>query len=67
MPFVNVRILAGHSQQRKNEMARRISGAVSEVANVPKEAVWVVFEDVAADACFVGGASVGELRKKVAE
>jgi 4-oxalocrotonate tautomerase len=64
MPFVNIRILAGHSQARKDEIADRVSTAISEVAQVPKDVVWVVFEDVATDDWFVGGTSVTALQKK---
>ena len=59
MPFVNIRILKGHSQQRKDEMSRRITAAISEIAALPNEAIWVVFEDVTADDWYVG-ASAGE-------
>ena len=31
MPYVTIRILKGHSQQRKDEIARRVTDAVSEV------------------------------------
>lgn len=62
MPFVNVRILKGHSQQRKDEMSRRITAAISEVAVLPKEAIWVVFEDVGAEDWYVGGTTVRELK-----
>jgi 4-oxalocrotonate tautomerase len=55
MPFINIQILKGHSQQRKNEIARRVTDAVSEVAELPREAIWVVFEDVAASDWYVGG------------
>jgi 4-oxalocrotonate tautomerase len=58
MPFVNIQILRGHSQERKNEIARRVTEAVSELAELPKEAIWVVFEDVAPSDWFVGGKSV---------
>jgi len=58
MPFVNIRILKGHSQQRKNEIARRVTEAVSEVAELPKDAIWVVFEDVTAPDWYVGGKTV---------
>ncbi|CAM5571813.1 hypothetical protein ATER59S_04906 [Aquamicrobium terrae] len=58
MPFVNIRILKGHSQQRKNEIARRVTDAVSEVAELPREAIWVVFEDVAAADWYVAGTTV---------
>lgn len=64
MPFVNIRILAGHAQERKDEISRRVTAAVSEVAQVPAEAVWVVFEDVAAEDWFVGGRSVSDLKKQ---
>ena len=64
MPFVNIRILEGHSQQRKDEMATRISAAISEVAEIPRENIWVVFEDVSRDDWFVGGDSVTRLQQK---
>ena len=63
MPFVSVRILEGHSQQRKDEMSRRITAAISEVAELPKEAIWVVFEDVSPQDWYLGGTTVHEIRK----
>ena len=55
MPFVNIRILEGHSTQRKDEIARRVTEAISEVTELPKSAVWVVFEDVARADWYVAG------------
>ena len=56
MPFVNIRILKGHSQQRKNEIARRVTETIREVAELPPEAqVWVVWEDVGDEDWFVDG------------
>jgi len=63
MPFVTIRILKGHSQERKDEISRRVTAAVSEVAQLPKDAVWVVFEDVTAEDWYIGGATVGELKR----
>lgn len=63
MPFVNVRILKGHPQERKDEISRRVTEAISEVAMLPPEAVWVVFEDVEAEDWYVGGTRVSELKK----
>ena len=63
MPFVTVRILEGHSQQRKDEMSRRITAAISEVAELPKEAIWVVFEDVSAQDWYIGATTVHEIKK----
>ena len=58
MPFVNIQILEGHPQERKDEIARRVTAAISEVAEIPKEAIWVVFEDVARDDWYVGATRV---------
>jgi 4-oxalocrotonate tautomerase len=63
MPFVNVRIVGGHPQATKDRMARRIAEAVAEEASIPKEAVWVVFQDIPAEEWFVGQRSVSEIRK----
>ncbi|MGO4441065.1 tautomerase family protein [Rhizobium sp. RAF56] len=60
MPLVNIQILKGHSQERKNEIARRVTAAVSEIAELPREAIWVVFEDVAATDWYVGGTTVAK-------
>ncbi len=63
MPFVTIKILAGHSQERKDEISRRVTAAVSEVAQLPKEAVWVVFQDVTAEDWYVGATTVAALKK----
>ncbi|HTP72651.1 MAG TPA: 4-oxalocrotonate tautomerase family protein [Burkholderiaceae bacterium] len=63
MPFVNIRILKGHSQERKDEMSRRVTAAISEIAQLPKDAIWVVFEDVTAEDWYIGGTTVAELKK----
>ena len=63
MPFVNIRILEGHSQQRKDAISRRVTDAISEIAELPKDAIWVVFEDVSADDWYVGATTVSELKR----
>lgn len=63
MPFVTIKILKGHPQQRKDEMSKRVTAAISELASLPKEAIWVVFEDVSAEDWYVGGATVDSLKK----
>jgi 4-oxalocrotonate tautomerase len=64
MPFVNIQILKGHPQARKDEISRRVTDAIAEVAQVPKQAIWVVFEDVAAEDWYVGATPVSEMKKK---
>jgi 4-oxalocrotonate tautomerase len=67
MPFVNIQILKGHPQERKDEIARRVVSAISEIAELPPEAIWVVFEDVTGDDWFVGATRVSELKKRAAK
>jgi 4-oxalocrotonate tautomerase len=55
MPFVNIRIYEGHGQERKDEIARRVTDAIADVARVPREVVWVVFEEVPPPDWYVGG------------
>jgi 4-oxalocrotonate tautomerase len=67
MPFVNIRMIEGRSKARKDEIARRVTAAVSELAEIPPGDVWVVFEDVTADDWFVGAERVSTLRKRAAK
>ena len=43
-------------------MARRVADVVSEVAELPPDAVWVVFEYIEPEDWFVGPRSVTEIR-----
>ena len=63
MPFVNIRLIEGRSQQ-KDEISKRVTEAISDVLQLPKDETWVVFEDVPAEAWYVGGTTVAERRKK---
>ena len=64
MPFVSIRLIEGRSQEQKDEIARRVNDALSEVLELPKDDIWVVFEDVTAKDWYVGSATVAEIRKK---
>ncbi len=67
MPFVNIRINKGHSQERKDRISERITTAISEIAEVPKEAIWVVFEDIEKTDWYVGATTVEQLQKDQAK
>lgn len=63
MPFVNIRILEGHPKERKDRIARRVVDAISEEAGLPRDVIWVVFEDVTADDWYVGPTRVSQMKK----
>jgi 4-oxalocrotonate tautomerase len=47
MPVVNIHIYEGFGKDRKDEVARRVTDAITGVCKLPREAVWVVFDEVA--------------------
>src|SRR5262249_47815271 len=55
MPFVNIRIYEGWGKERKDEIARRVTEAITDVTRLPKEAVWVVVEEVDPPDWYVAG------------
>ena len=64
MPFVNIRLIEGRSQQQKDEISKRVNDAISEVLQLPKDDTWIVYEDIPAEDWYVGSTTVAELRKK---
>ena len=64
MPFVNIRLVGGRSQERQDEISKRVVDAISDVLELPKDDIWVVFEDVPAGDWYVGSTTVAELSKK---
>lgn len=69
MPFVNIRIvrevIAEDPEAKKAEITAKVTEAISVAAGVPTDAVWVVFEEVAARDWYVGGTSVQAMRDGV--
>ena len=63
MPFVSIRMIEGRSQQQKDEISKRVNAALSEVLELPKDDIWIVFEDITAKDWYVGGSTVAEVRK----
>lgn len=62
MPFVNIRLVEGQSQERKDEIAARIATAVSEVTGLAPADVWVTFQDIPAAEWYIGTRSVRSIR-----
>jgi 4-oxalocrotonate tautomerase len=55
MPIVSVEWLEGRSQQQKRELVKAITQAFVEIAQVSKEQVWIVFQDVKGSDWAMGG------------
>ena len=67
MPFVNIRLikeaLKDNPEKKKEEIGRRVTEAICDVSGLPKDAVWVVFEDVTPQHWQVGGITVEKIWK----
>jgi 4-oxalocrotonate tautomerase len=55
MPFVNITIYEGHGKDRKDEIAQRVTDTITDVCKLPREAVWVVFNEVTPPDWYVAG------------
>lgn len=68
MPFVNIRIvkqvIAHDPEGIKDKVQSAVTETIAEAAGIPKENVWVTFEEVDDTDWFAGGARVKELRAK---
>jgi len=63
MPFVNIKIYEGLAHQQKTQVASRVTDAICDVTKLPREAVWVIIEDIDPPDWFVGG-KPGERKPK---
>lgn len=59
MPYVHVHLLEGRDQRVKDELARKISEVVCEVADVAPESVWVRLDEMKPGDFAVGGNTKG--------
>ncbi len=64
MPFVNIRIVEGVSDEAKSRIAKSVAKAISGETGIALQSIWVVFEDVRTEDWFVGERSVAEIRRR---
>ena len=55
MPVVTIDWLEGRGQEQKRRLMEVITKAVEEIAQVPKDHIWVVFHDVKRSDWGMGG------------
>jgi 4-oxalocrotonate tautomerase len=56
MPVVNVAFFNGRSPEQKREIAERITDALVKIAGSKREAVHVIFDNIAREDFVIGGA-----------
>ena len=60
MPVVNVAMYAGRTDQQKADLAKAITKAISNTAEIPDSATTVIFQEVEKTAWAVGGVMASE-------
>ncbi|MGQ9629963.1 MAG: 2-hydroxymuconate tautomerase [bacterium] len=55
MPLVTIDLWEGRTVEQKREIARAVTEAVSSSMGVPKEAVWLIINDVPKTNWAIGG------------
>ncbi|MCT8140056.1 4-oxalocrotonate tautomerase [Anaerobacillus sp. CMMVII] len=55
MPFVTVKLLEGRTDEQKRALVEKVTAAVSETANAPKENIFVMIEELPKNHLAVGG------------
>jgi 4-oxalocrotonate tautomerase len=55
MPFIEIHHLEGRTEEQRARLAKAITDAVTEIFNVPKEAVWRRFSEMPKDHFATGG------------
>jgi 4-oxalocrotonate tautomerase len=66
MPYVRVELIEGRDEEKKAEIARRITDAMVECAGATPESVFVVFEDVKPQNWAVSGELISERKRRQA-
>lgn len=64
MPFVRIDWVKGRTASEREEVARRVNAAVSEVTGIPGRDIQIVFQEIEADGWYVGPESVADIWKK---
>ncbi|GAA0678984.1 hypothetical protein GCM10010193_35630 [Kitasatospora atroaurantiaca] len=67
MPFINVKQLAGRSDEQKAEIARELTATYARITGVKPENIWVAIEEIPAQNWSAGGETYAEKAHKAAE
>jgi len=46
MPFIEIHLLEGRTEEQREKLAKAITDALVEILGVSRDAVWILFDDV---------------------
>ena len=54
MPFINIKILEGHSEERMTAMVQGIAQAVMDTIGLSEDDIWITYEEISPEKWFTG-------------
>ncbi|MFB7666589.1 2-hydroxymuconate tautomerase [Kitasatospora sp. NPDC056138] len=60
MPFINVKQLAGRTEEQKAEIARELTEAYARITGVKPENIWVAIEELPRENWAIAGTTFAE-------
>lgn len=62
MPYIHIDWVSGQGDERRDEVAKRVTHAVNEITGIALTDIWVVFRDIEAKEWYIGDRSVADRR-----
>jgi 4-oxalocrotonate tautomerase len=61
MPIVQISMIAGRTPEKKEQLIKRVTDAIAETLEIPKERVHIVLQDVPRDNIGDGGVPLSKI------
>lgn len=65
MPIVQIQLLEGRSTDQKREIIYEVTETLSKVADVPKERIRVIIQEIPLEHWGINGETMAQYRKKI--
>ena len=62
MPIVQISLIAGRTSEKKEQLIRRVTDAIAETLEIPKERVHIVLQDVPRENIGDGGIPLSKIK-----
>ena len=62
MPFINIALFEGRSDEEKQALAEHIASGMESIMGVKQEYIWIRYDDTALTDWFTGGKSAAQIR-----
>ncbi|MGM9968262.1 4-oxalocrotonate tautomerase [Rummeliibacillus sp. TYF005] len=60
MPVVTIKMIEGRTDEQKHNLVEKVTGAISETVNAPKENITIIIEEMKKEHYAIGGVRKSE-------